>query len=331
MLKLPIEDVIAKIKEKTGLGEEEIEAKINKKMDELSGLISKEGAAHIIANEFGIKLFEEFTGKLKIAKVVVGMRDVEIVGKVQRVFEKREFQTEERKGKVGSFIIADDTGSIRVACWGDKADVLDELKEDDIVKIKGAYVRENNNQKELHLNENSKLEVNPEGEEVGEVKKYTASRKNINDLKENDRNVEVLATVVQVFDPRFYEVCPECNRKVTQIDESYLCPVHDKVIPKFSYVTNIVLDDGTETIRCVNFKAQTEKLFNLKEEEIIKLRDSVQGFDIYKNDLLGQTIKVVGRVTKNAVFDRLEFVTQLVFRDVDPEDELKRLEMQNKI
>ena len=55
MFKLPLQDIINKIKEKTELSEAEINSKINQKLDQLSGLISKEGAAHIIANELGVK------------------------------------------------------------------------------------------------------------------------------------------------------------------------------------------------------------------------------------------------------------------------------------
>ena len=60
MLKIPLNDIIAKILKETSLSEAEINTKIDQKLDQLSGLISKEGAAHIIANELGVKLFEAF-------------------------------------------------------------------------------------------------------------------------------------------------------------------------------------------------------------------------------------------------------------------------------
>ena len=55
MINIPVETVLTKLKE-NGLSDEEIETKIKQKMDQLSGLISREGAAHIIANEMGIKV-----------------------------------------------------------------------------------------------------------------------------------------------------------------------------------------------------------------------------------------------------------------------------------
>ena len=151
MFKIPLNDIINIIKEKSSLSEEEINTKIEQKMKQLSGLISKEGAAHIISNELGIKLYDKYSGKLQIKNILTGMRDVEALGKVQQVFEVREFQSEKRSGKVGSFVIGDETGTIRVVAWGNQADNLTKLSKDMIVKIKSGYVRENNGRKELHL------------------------------------------------------------------------------------------------------------------------------------------------------------------------------------
>jgi hypothetical protein len=41
--------------------------------------------------------------------------------------------------------------------------------------------------------------------------------------------------------------------------------------------------------------------------------------------MLGNIIKLVGRVKKNDFFDRLEFTAQLVFPEPDPEEEIQRL------
>ena len=48
------EDLVDLICEKSGLSREEIERRIEAKRAKLSGLISKEGAAQIIASELGI-------------------------------------------------------------------------------------------------------------------------------------------------------------------------------------------------------------------------------------------------------------------------------------
>ncbi len=53
---MTLNEIIEKIKEQSGLPEEEIKNKIKEKQRELYGLVSPEGAAHILAKELGIEL-----------------------------------------------------------------------------------------------------------------------------------------------------------------------------------------------------------------------------------------------------------------------------------
>jgi len=328
MLRLPYEDIIKKIQEK-GLSTDQIDEKIKAKLDQLSGLISKEGAAHIIANELGVKLFERTSGKMKIKQILAGMKDVEVVGKITAVYEVREFAKGDSLGKVGSFMIGDETASMRIVCWNNRTDIFSQLKEDMIVKVVSAYTRENNGRLELHCNDNTKIVLNPEGESIGEVVKGRqfpkATRKEIKALQETDQNVEILGTIVQVFDPRFYEVCPTCNKRAKLTEGKFMCPAHNEVTPKYAFVMNAFIDDGTENIRCVFFRNQACNLTKKNEEEMLTFKDKPEAFEDVKTDLLGEIVKIIGRVQKNQMFDRLEFMAQVVFPDPDPKEELQKL------
>ena len=169
MIKIPYEEILLKINEKTSIPVSELEERVDKKLKQLSGLISKEGAAHIIANELGVKIFEALSGKLQIKNILSGMRDVETVGKVLQIYETREFMRNDSMSKVASILIGDETGTIRVVLWGNQADNLANVGQGFIVKVSGAYVRENNGRKEIHMNERSQLVINPKGETVKEV------------------------------------------------------------------------------------------------------------------------------------------------------------------
>jgi replication factor A1 len=330
MIQIPYTDIIQKIKEKANLSEEEIDLRIKQKLRQLSGLISKEGAAHIVANELGVKLLEKVSGRLQIKNILTGMRDVETVGRVVAAYEPRTFQSGDRSGKVGSFILGDETGTIRVVCWGSLADNVSQLKENLIVKILGGYVRERNSQKEVHLNERGKLILNPPGETVGEVKftTKTSTRKNIKDLQENDSNVTILGTVVQTFEPHFFEICPECGKRLRQSEEKFICDVHNVVTPDFSYVLNLFLDDGTENIRVVCFRDQADALLKKTRQEILQYKTNPEKFEEVKTALLGTIVKFSGRVVRNTMFDRLEFISQQVDPNPDPEEEIARLNKQ---
>ena len=330
MIQIPYKDMIAKIKEGSGLSEEEIESRIKAKMDQLSGLISKDGAAHIIANELGVKLIEAASGKMKLESILPGMRAVETVAKVMAVYEVREFQSQGRSGKVGSLMIGDETGSMRLVCWGDMTSKLADLSEGDIIRIKDGYVKENRGTKEIHLNDRSLFQKNPPGEKIGPVKQSVAlqggdaQRKSIVDLSPEDMSIELLGTVVQSYEPKFYEICPECGSRAKPQDESFICSQHGSVKPDYAYLVNIFLDDGTSNIRTVFFREQVDALLGKSNEEVQMYRQSPELFEPVKASLLGNIIKVRGRVRKNEMFDRLEFNASFVDIKPDPELELKR-------
>ncbi len=327
MIKIPYEEIVLKINEKTNINVSEIEERVEKKLKQLSGLISKEGAAHIVANELGVKIFEPLSGRLQIKNILTGMRDVEAVGKVLQIYDIKEFSNEARSGKVASIVIGDETGTIRIVMWGSQADNITKLNQNDVVKIIGGYVRENNGRKEIHLNEKSQLIINPKGEIVNQViETKLGGRKEIKELSENDNEAELLGTIVQVFDLRFYEICPKCSKRAKQSTDLFVCNEHGNVIPAYAYVLNTVLDDGTETIRCVFFRNQVDKLLSMSQEQVLKFKQEPAEFEAVKNDLLGTIVKLNGRVNKNSLFNRVEFITQQVETNPNPEEELKSLE-----
>ncbi|MBI4449156.1 hypothetical protein HY641_03975 [Candidatus Woesearchaeota archaeon] len=328
MLNVPIDVIVQKIKDEKGLDDAEIESRIKVKLEQLAGLISREGAAHIVANELGVRVMPKSGGRVKISEVLAGMRDVEVVGKVTAVYEVREFSRAEGSGKVGNFMLADETGSIRIVCWGGKADAIAELTEGMIVKIGSAYVRENQGRVEIHCNDRTQLLPNPAGEVVGEVKvsqRIEAARKKINELTENDANAELLGTITQIFDPRFFEVCAMCQKRVKALDGTMTCQEHGPIaIPDFSYVTNIIIDDNTGRIRAVFFRNQAQRLTNKSHEQMLFYKENPAAFEDVKTDLLGNLIKVTGRVQRNSMTADLEFVSQLVFLNPNLEAELLR-------
>ena len=59
MFNLRYDEIVNKIIKEKGLTKEDIESRVNSKLQQLSGLISKEGAAHIVANELGVNLYED--------------------------------------------------------------------------------------------------------------------------------------------------------------------------------------------------------------------------------------------------------------------------------
>ena len=330
MIQMQLTEMIKKITAETGMTEEEINEKIKAKLEQLSGLISKEGAAHIIANELGVKVMPKTSGKMSIKDIQQGMRDVEVTGKVTHHFGIREFKVEDREGKVGNIIIGDGTGSSRVVCWGEKAGEIEKIKVDDIIRVAGGYVKSNQGRNEIHMNERSSIVINPEGVTIdiaAGAGQGEAKRKKIGELQDTDTGVEILGSIVQVFDPKFFEVCPECGKRARP-DETgkFACAQHGQVAPKYSYLLNAFLDDGTGNIQAVFFRNSVEDLLGKSPEEVLACREDPEKIGEFKTELLGTLVKVTGRINKNDMFDRIEFVVQSVDRKPDPDEELKRLD-----
>ncbi|MBW3022992.1 hypothetical protein KY308_02725, partial [Candidatus Woesearchaeota archaeon] len=143
----------------------------------------------------------------------------------------------------------------------------------------------------------------------------------------DSEQVEVVGTIVQIFDPRFFELCPDCMKRARQKEDGFFCEIHGKVEnPKVSYIFNLVLDDGTDNVRVVLYKQQAERLFNKEENEIVSARDDATKIDALKSEIFGKTVKICGRLQQNQLFDRQELIAQLVFPEVDVNEEIKVVE-----
>ncbi|MEK6951416.1 MAG: hypothetical protein AABX29_00205 [Nanoarchaeota archaeon] len=330
MFNVNYNDIISKIKEEKNLSDEEIEYKIKEKLTKLSDLISKEGAAHIVANELGVKLFD-ITKELKVSRLLTGMNNVVIKGKVIQLNPIVEFKKENREGRVGSFVLGDDTGIIRVALWDTNHIKLIEenkIKEGSVLKLKNGYVKSNGIFKELHVGNKGDVEIDSSGEdiEVNNKQSFDFIRKKISELNENDNAVGVLGTIVQIFEPRFYEACPECSKKMEMSDGRFNCKTHGNVNEVLVPILNLFLDDGSDNIRVVAFRNQVERLLNLDAEKVRELKDKPENFDKIREEILGKQLVIIGRVTKNEMFGRKELMVQRVI-EMTPDELIKELEI----
>ncbi len=292
------ERIIEKIAKSAGIEKSDVEKRVEEKRSKLSGFISKEGAAQIVASELGISFENE---KLKINELLPGMRRVNIVGKVINLFPVRTFTTKKGdESKVVNFWIADDSSNIKAVLWDTNHIALIEkgdIKEGVIVEISNATMRDG----ELHLGNFSEIKVSQEIlEEV--VSEKVFREKTIADFNKGE-NASVRAFVVQLFEPRFFYVCPECGKKANKEGEAFVCGTHEKVVPEKRAVVNLVLDDGTNSIRAVLFHEVIKELGLVDLEDADKLA-------LQKQKLLGKEMLFSGNVRNNAFFNTPELIVE---------------------
>lgn len=307
------ERIIEKISKSSGLEKEELERRVEAKRAKLSGLISKEGAAQIIAAELGINFDNE---KLKINELLPGMRKANVVGKVINIFPVRSFVRNGKEGKVVNFIIADETSNIRVVLWDvNHIELIEkgQILEGSVIEIGNASLREN----ELHLGSFSELKLSKETIEDVKTEKIF-HEKSIIELK-NLENARIRAFIVQSFEPRFFNVCPECKKKVSEEAEGAKCSEHGKVLPEKRALINLVVDDGTETIRSVVFHDNLNSLGLIELENADELSKDRQS-------LLGKEAIFCGMVRNNKVFNTPEFIIEKI-EEVDVDELINRLEV----
>ena len=305
--------LIERIASSAGLEKEEVERKVEAKKAKLSGLISKEGAAQIIAAELGINFEDQ---DLKIGELMAGMRKVNVVAKVINLFPVREYSKNGREGKVANFVIADDTGSTRVVLWDVNHIALIEdgtIKEGDVVEIKNGATRD----MEIHLSGFS--EIKKSEKVMDDIKTGAVTAEVTLAEARQGQSVRIRGTVVQVFSPRFYHVCPECNKKALQEGEGYKCAEHGAITPKDKAILNFVLDDGTESMRIVMFSDQIALV--VPEED---LKDEAKAL-AFRDDFIGTEIYLSGNVKTNNFFNNLEIIASGVEK-VDVENLIKELD-----
>lgn len=304
------QQLIGFISENSGVSIDEIERKIEAKQAKLAGLISKEGAAQIIAAELNINFDKQM---IKISHIVPGMRKINLVGRIIESAPIREYNKNGRTGRIGSFTLADETSNVRVVLWDENhIDLIEkgEIKDEKVVEIANASVRNG----EIHLGSFSEIKVSEKIIEDVVVEKQVF-KKIISQFNPSD-SVTTRAFIVQMYEPKFFEICPECRKKVNELKE---CQEHGKVVPEKRALLSFIIDDGTDSIRSVMFSEQLERVMSKKELESEEL------FAVKKNEFLGKEVIISGNVRKNTLYDQNEFIVSDI-EDVDMDKLIGELE-----
>ena len=297
------------ISDNSGVSVDEIERKVEAKQAKLAGLISKEGAAQVIDAELNINFDKQL---IKISQMVPGMRQINLIGKIIELFPIREYNKNGRSGKIGSFILADDTSNVRTVLWDENHIELiakGEINQEIFVEINNASIRNG----ELHLGSFSEIKVSDKTIDKIVTEKPVLE-KSIIDLNPSD-NAAVRAFIVNMFEPKFFEVCPECRKKAVNGE----CNEHGKVVPEKRSLLSLVIDDGTENMRATIFSEVLEKIMSKDELEKPEL------FADKKKEFLGKEMIVKGQVRRNQMFDSNDFIIS-EFEDIDVDKLIEELE-----
>jgi len=91
-----------------------------------------------------------------ISKLIPGMANVNLAGKIVSKDDKRSVNTKYGKSQVCDAILRDDTGEIKLTLWGEQ---ISKVREGDEVSISGAYITEFQGELQLNVPKKGLLEV----------------------------------------------------------------------------------------------------------------------------------------------------------------------------
>lgn len=281
---------------KEGYEENDIKDKIERKVREFSGFLTNEGAIFLVAKELGMKTqsplvdkshyqlldyeidYDEFT--IPIGEVKEGMTNILLLGVICKIFKVHEFKRKDGTfGKVGSFLIADASGVIKVVLWDSAVEMLskDYFKVGEVIRVINAFSkRGRENQIEVHLSKKGKLILSPEDvskktlEELDSVRK-TYEAEGFTLRKSEKVRIEDLIDGGE----RFY------SEVIGQVSEILEFKEFDKEDGTKSFLLKFLVEDETSEIPVLLWDMQAVECLKLIEEGMkVKITD----FSVKKND-----------------------------------------------
>jgi replication factor A1 len=231
------------------------------------------------------------------------------------------------------FVVSDDKDAIRVTLWRDKAQEFSNvLNVGQGLSLKNVLVRYNtfSSRNEISLINDSRLELIDL--EIKKLKTIELSgRDRAKNFSGNYTKIDTInaPTVLEIkaFIAKdlnkitIYEACKNCNKKVEN------CTCDQAEDTEFRMILNLIVDDGTGTIRTTFTGDLAEKLLGVSTTNMVQLRETPE-FEKFlerkSSEFLGKDIIIRGRA-KFSDFSNQYEISVYDFKDIDIDEELERV------
>lgn len=321
------EDLIEKVVEASELEKDELEENVEEKMEEFEGLVSEEGAIHLVAKEHGVDLSESDATDLKIENIVPEMRKVVVKGKVLNVSQMNTFERDddEEDGKVQNLTLGDDTGTIRVTLWDEQTEIAQNVDEGDVIKMSGCYtVEDDQGNAELRLGDSAQVKMvdEDEKEDFEGIELQSTTEVAISEVSGEGNSFKVNGMIMAVYTSNpFYRVDPDSGDTVRENDDGEYVTDEGTEIeePEGRLAISAVVDDGTENIRAVFFGEQARDMLGLTEEQEKDM--DTDAVEESAEEVKGKEVEIEGRTRYNDYFGAVELLV----------NEMEESKMENKI
>lgn len=157
-----VDEIVKRIAEsKPNLTPEKVREMIEEKKRQYHGLLTDEGAAHLVAQDVGVDLGYSNGKAVKLSSLVPGLRDVTVEASVVYIGQLREFKRRSGVGRVLNLVLDDGSGQVSCVLWDDKADefLASNPKVGWGVKVIHGYTRVGARGVELHVGKRGVVKV----------------------------------------------------------------------------------------------------------------------------------------------------------------------------
>lgn len=326
---MDVDDLIARVVEESELTEEDLKEKMEEKMEEFEGLVSEEGAVHLVAKEHGIEIAEKASEDLKIENIVPDMRKVVAKGRVLNISDLNTFERddEEEDGRVQNLVLGDDTGTIRVTLWDEQTEIADNVSEGDVIEMSGCYtVEDDRGNAELRLGDSATVKMADDQDQFEDVESQSSTTEvAISEINSEGSSYRAKGMVMAVYTSNpFYRVDPDSGDTVREDDDgNYVTDDGEEVEePEGRLAVSAVIDDGTDNIRTVFFGEQARKLLDLSEEEEKEM--DTDAVEEAAEKVKGKEVEVEGRTRYNDYFGRIELLVSEM-ELIETQDEIENM------
>ena len=132
-----------------------------------------------------------------------------------------------------------------------------------------------------------------------EIENKLYVEKAIEDIEEDDQHIKVKGVIEEINgDKILYAMCPNCNKRIVQSEEGYICDICGEKIEKPNYLMIITttLRDETGTIQATFFRKQAEELIDTTTEEVIQIFEQTSDESSMSSrieDLIGHEVTII--------------------------------------
>ncbi|MHA1965169.1 MAG: hypothetical protein ACW97G_11355 [Candidatus Thorarchaeota archaeon] len=223
--------------------------------------------------DLGIDFTDSSTGDQKISDLKDGLFNVSLKVKVQRVFRLSTFtrQKDDSEGKVLSIVGADETGTVRLVFWDDKASEMENADEGEVILLRGVNTRLNRDgtEVEVHIGRAASIErdLKEKIEAIETVQSGGGSEplgmKGLTDLTTGMWDVDIEGKVVTVYDEKAFTTKDGRDGRVR----------------------NVLLADESGSTRVTFWNEDVDKIEKIKDGDVLKIlhgyvKEGFRGMDM---------------------------------------------------